>query len=41
MRSLAQTRTGHAHFVEEKSIALLDAPVVATGELFYRAPDHL
>lgn len=41
MRSLAQTRTGHAHFVEEKSIALLDAPVVATGELVYRAPDHL
>lgn len=41
LHGLAQTRAGHARFVEEKSIAMLDAPVVSSGELFYRAPDHL
>ena len=41
MDSLTKTRSGHARFVEEKTIAMLDAPVTSSGELFYRAPDHL
>ncbi|BBP04382.1 hypothetical protein TPL01_21390 [Sulfuriferula plumbiphila] len=41
MRGLAQTRSGHASFVEKKSIAMLDKPVESSGELFYSAPDHL
>ena len=41
MRSLAQTRSGHASFVEKKFIAMLDKPVESSGELFYSAPDHL
>ena len=41
MRGLAQTRSGHASFVEKKSIAMLDKPVESSGELFYTAPDHL
>lgn len=41
MHGLAQTRTGHASFVEKKSIAILDKPVESSGELFYTAPDRL
>jgi Outer membrane lipoprotein carrier protein LolA-like len=41
MQTLAQTRSGHVSFVEKKSIAMLDAPVESSGELFYSAPDHL
>ena len=41
MRGLAQTRAGHASFVEKKSIAMLDQPVESSGELFYTAPDRL
>jgi outer membrane lipoprotein-sorting protein len=41
MRGLAQTRSGHASFVEKKSIAILDKPVESSGELFYTAPDRL
>lgn len=41
MHDLAQTRSGHASFVEKKSIAILDKPVESSGELFYTAPDHL
>ena len=41
MRSLAQTRSGHASFVEKKFIAMLDKPVESSGELFYSAPDNL
>ncbi len=41
MRNLAQTRAGHASFVETKSIAILDQPIVSSGELFYTAPDKL
>jgi hypothetical protein len=41
MRGLAQTRSGHASFVEQKSIAMLDKPVESSGELFYTAPDRL
>lgn len=41
MHTLAQTRAGHASFVEKKSIAILDKPVESSGELFYTAPDRL
>lgn len=41
MQMLAQTRSAHASFVESKSIAMLDKPVISSGELFYRAPDYL
>jgi hypothetical protein len=41
MQSLATTRSGHASFVEIKSIAILDKPVESSGELFYSAPDRL
>jgi outer membrane lipoprotein-sorting protein len=41
MHGLAQTRSDHSSFVEIKSIAMLDKPVESSGELFYRAPDHL
>lgn len=41
MQSLATTRSGHASFVEKKSIAILDKPVESSGELFYSAPDRL
>ena len=41
MQSLAQTRSGHASFVEKKSIAMLDKPIESSGELFYSAPDRL
>jgi hypothetical protein len=41
MDKLAQTRSGHAAFVEKKTLAILDKPVESSGELFYRAPDRL
>ena len=41
MQELAQTRSGHASFVEKKSIAMLDKPVESSGELFFTAPAHL
>jgi len=41
MEDLAKIRSGRARFTEEKTIAMLDAPVESSGELFYRAPDHL
>ncbi|MES2879359.1 MAG: LolA-related protein [Pseudomonadota bacterium] len=41
MQGLAQTRSGHARFVEKKMIAILDQPVESSGELFYTAPDRL
>lgn len=41
MQSLAATRSGHASFVETKSIAILEKPVESSGELFYTAPDRL
>lgn len=41
MQGLAQTRSGHAGFVEKKYIAMLDKPVESSGELFYSAPDRL
>lgn len=41
MQSLAQVESSHASFVERKSIAMLEEPVVSSGELSYVAPDHL
>lgn len=41
MQSMAKIQSGHASFVESKSIAMLDAPVISEGELFYTAPDRL
>jgi len=41
MQSLAQTRSDRARFFEKKFIAMLDKPVESSGELLYRAPDHL
>jgi len=41
MQGLAQIRSGHASFVEKKSIAMLDKPIESSGELFYSAPDRL
>ena len=41
MQGMAQTRSGHATFVEKKYIAMLDKPVESSGELFYTAPDRL
>lgn len=41
MSRLAETKSGHATFVEKKSIAMLDQPVESSGELFYTAPNYL
>jgi len=41
MQSLATSKSGHASFIEKKSIAILDKPVESSGELFYAAPDRL
>lgn len=41
MQSLATSKSGHASFIEKKSIAILDKPVESSGELFYTAPDRL
>lgn len=41
MADLARHPEGRARFVEKKSIALLDRPVVSSGELRFVAPDHL
>lgn len=41
MQSLASVPSGHASFVEKKSIAMLEKPVESSGELFYSAPDRL
>ena len=41
MNDLARQKGGTAKFVEHKYIALLDQPVVSTGELTYSAPDRL
>lgn len=41
MQSLAASKSGHASFIEKKSIAILDKPVESSGELFYTAPGRL
>ncbi len=41
MQDLAKAKPDHATFKEKKFIALLDAPVESSGELFFSAPDYL
>ena len=41
MDGLAQQKGGTAKFVEQKFLAVLDKPLVATGEMTYSAPDRL
>ncbi|MGE0349270.1 LolA family protein [Hydrogenophaga sp.] len=41
MAELARNRGGEARFVEKRYLAVLDKPVVATGEMRYTAPDRL
>lgn len=41
MQSLAKVASGRATFVETKYLAMLDRPLQSSGELVYRAPDHL
>lgn len=41
MAELAQNKGGRARFVETRHIALLDKPVLASGEMTYTPPDRL
>ena len=41
MSELARHKGGRARFVEKKFIAILDKPVVSTGEMTYTPPDRL
>jgi outer membrane lipoprotein-sorting protein len=41
MRGLAKHEGGRAKFVETKTVAVLDKPVVSSGELNYTPPDRL
>ncbi|WP_439520371.1 LolA-related protein [Hydrogenophaga sp.] len=41
MTELARNPGGQATFIEKRHLALLDKPVVATGEMTYTAPDRL
>jgi hypothetical protein len=41
MNLLSQQKSGQATFVEKKYIALLDKPVLSSGELSFNAPDRL
>lgn len=41
MLAMQQVRSDHARFTERKSIAMLEAPVDSSGELFYTAPDRM
>ena len=41
MGALAERKQGHVSFTERKFIAMLDTPVVSSGELLYSAPDRL
>ncbi len=41
MQALAAVPAVETAFREEKTLAVLDAPLVATGVLYYRAPDFL
>lgn len=41
MQGLANTRSARASFVERKTVAVLDRPLVASGELAFTAPDKL
>lgn len=41
MRDLASHKGGKVRFTERKYLAVLDKPIVATGEMVYTAPDRL
>lgn len=41
MQQLAKHPSGRAKFTETKTLAVLDQPVVSTGELVYSPPDRL
>jgi outer membrane lipoprotein-sorting protein len=41
MQTLARVRSSDATFSEAKTMAMLDAPIVSTGTLAYRAPGHV
>lgn len=41
MADLAQNKGGRARFVEKQYVALLDKPVVSSGEMVYNPPDRL
>lgn len=41
MQSLAQNKSGSATFVETKYMAIIDRPLVSTGNLSFVAPDKL
>ena len=41
MADLAKHKSGKARFVEKKTIAMLDKPVISTGEMSFTAPDRL
>ena len=41
MQALASVGVGRADFVETRTIAMLDKPLVSSGQLFYVAPDKL
>jgi outer membrane lipoprotein-sorting protein len=41
MQGLAKTRSARASFVEKKTVAILERPLVASGELSFTAPDKL
>lgn len=41
MDMLAQTKSGRARFVETRHLAVLDKPLVASGEMSFVAPDRL
>ena len=41
MRDLAQHQGGRARFVETRTMAMLDKPIVSSGEMLYQPPDRL
>ena len=41
MAELSQAEPARARFVEKKTMAMLEEPVVSSGELLYQAPDRL
>ena len=41
MRQMAAVRSASANFTERKTLHVLNAPLIASGTLSYRAPDYL
>jgi len=41
LAGFAKTHEAHASFIERKRVAILDRPLVSTGELMFVAPDRL